>query len=559
MKLCVYCTCMGQLTPILPEAALRAALAPHIRLITVDRLCDAACCREALPAELAAAPTQHVVAAACSHGARGAAAVACIGAALPAARVELADIREGSLWHAAGASSQDVATQAATLAHMAFVRLEQPCAAVEPVTATAAGVLVVGAGPAGMAAASGLAALGLPVTLADRRSQAGGMAAMLGTLFPTMAQAEDVLAGLSLRGVTQRLGCTVAALRRERGGYAALLQTGGESREEHFDAVILATGAQPVLPGTAFGAGQRKGVISQMELDTLLTAVEKGRKDKEQIPAQCVFVQCVHARTEERPYCSAVCCPTAVKNALRVKALRPEAEVTILNRQMVMPGIALEEMYRAAMQAGVCFAHVDTLDAVKVEGDGQVQAVVIPAVTGERRIAAQALVCSTPLQPAASGVELAQQLGLRADNLGFVQGHEPAHPLESDAEGVFVCGSARWPTHVEQAIAQGRAAAALAVRSVRERRMPLDELPDLRAAARIRQELCSACGRCVEACPHGACRHDADGVEVVAELCRRCGVCAAVCPCRAAHLPAASPSPREILAAVQQPRQRSLS
>ena len=183
---------------------------------------------------------------------------------------------------------------------------------------------------------------------------------------------------------------------------------------------------------------------------------------------------------------------------------------------------------------------------------------VIPAVTGERRIAAQALVCSTPLQPAASGVELAQQLGLRADNLGFVQGHEPAHPLESDAEGVFVCGSARWPTHVEQAIAQGRAAAVLAVRFVRGRRMPLDELPDLRAAAYVRRELCSACGRCVEACPHGACRHDADGVEVVADLCRRCGVCAAVCPCRAARLPAASPSPREILTAVHQPRQRSL-
>ncbi len=562
MKICLYCTCMGQNARMLSENSLRAALDPDMRL--VDRMCDATRCSEVLAEAVAGTPLSHVVVAACSHGARGGEALNCVRSALPESRVELADIREGCIWHAPASDEgeQERAAQAAALVCMAFVRLECSEVVSEAIETGSQGILVVGAGPAGIAAASALAGLGVPVTLADRRPSPGGMVAILGKLFPRMHQSTDVLTALPLDGVTLRMGCDVVSLRREEGAYTAKLRKGDDCREERFDALILAMGAQPVLPGAAFGAKERKGIMSQMELDTLLTAVETGRKEVAQLADSYVFVQCVHARSTDRPYCSAVCCPTAVKNALRVKTLRPEAEVVVLNRQMVMPGIALEELYRDAMQAGVRFVHVDTLNDIRVEGKERVEAVVIPSLDaeGERRITAEALVCSTPLQPVPSSVELTRQLGICTDAQGFMRGHEPAHPLESNVEGVFICGSARWPAYVDQAVAQGRAAAALAVRFMRERRMPMDEIADLRVSARISQELCSACGRCVEACPHAACFFaDESEVRVAEELCRRCGVCAAICPCGAAWLPMASPTPREILAAVRQPQQRSLT
>ena len=359
MKLCVYCTCMGQNSQILSEAALQSALGPGIRVFPVDRLCAASQPAQFLPKALQDQRVRHVVACACSARARGREALATLAKALPWARVELADIREGCLWTAQKGQA-DTALQAQALARMAFVRLEQPLPQKPAPAAHELGVLVVGAGPAGLAAAQALDQLGLAVTLVDKRKASGGLAAVLSKLFPRMEEASALLARLSESSASRYLGCELCELRKEAGTatYIATLKSDQTSREERFAAVILATGAQPVLPGSIFGADSRRGIISQMELDSLLSAVEKGTKNVNDLPGHAVFVQCVHARNDEKPYCSTICCPTAVKNALRLRTLSPKARVTVLNRQMVMPGQSLEALYRSAMQAGVQFVHV---------------------------------------------------------------------------------------------------------------------------------------------------------------------------------------------------------
>ncbi|MBO4334553.1 MAG: CoB--CoM heterodisulfide reductase iron-sulfur subunit A family protein, partial [Desulfovibrio sp.] len=448
------------------------------------------------------------------------------------------------------------------LARMAFVRLEQPLPPKPAPAAHELGVLVVGAGPAGLAAAQALDQLGLAVTLVDKRKASGGLAAVLSKLFPRMEEASALLARLSSSSASQYLGCELCDLRKEAGTatYLATLKSDQTSREERFAAVILATGAQPVLPGSIFGADSRRGIISQMELDSLLSAVEKGTKNVNDLPGHAVFVQCVHARNDEKPYCSTICCPTAVKNALRLRTLSPKARVTVLNRQMVMPGQSLETLYRSAMQAGVHFVHVESLEQIRVEGESSVQAVVLASQQGqrERRLPADLLVCSTPLIPPQSTATLVKNLGLSQDRLGFLRGNEPAHPLESQAQGIFLAGSARWPATVDQAVEQGRAAAVLAAGYLRTRRMARDEEPDLGSAASIRQERCSGCGRCAEACPHGAIDLSPEGTARVCEdLCGRCGVCCAVCPSGAAELARGLPSPREIFTALSPwPRSR---
>ncbi len=561
MKLCLYCTCMGSLSSSLTENALHKALGPAIRLKAVDRLCDAASCRKALDGENLRS-SDMLTAAACSRGARGTQALVCLREAAPSVRVELADIRESCIWPGAKSSAEELASQASSLVRMAFARLENT-AETATVPTSQKGVLVVGAGPAGMAAASALAGLGVPVTLAERRPVVGGMLNQLGMLFPRMGEAASVKAALPLDGAEILTGTEVCGLRRENGSWCAELRSCSETRTASFGSVILAMGGRPVLPGGKLRSNELKGVISQMELDSLLTAVEQERKSLDLLPANAVFVQCVNARDEEHNYCSAICCPTAVKNAMRLKALKPDAVITILNRQMVMPGVALEEMYRKAMQSGIRFLHVDDTAALSVEGEDSVQSVRLPAAVGasEEVLKADILVCSTPVAPAPASVVLAEKLGLRMDAMRFVRGHEPAHPLESDAEGVFLCGSVRWPAFVDQAVEQGRAAALMAVRFLRESRMPMDEVPEQGPAARIRSELCSGCGRCVQACPHGACHLDESGKSTVEpELCRRCGACATTCPCGAAVL-AGAPSAREILAAlnVAQSMKRRLS
>ncbi len=548
MKVCFFCTCKGQMEKALPGRFLKEKLGETIDLIPCDCLCGhfaAGDLKDRIPAGTS------IAVAACSRGSRGALALQNIRDNFPGCRAELADIREGCLWQMESSSAHKRADEASAFILAAFARNERPQPAAAESAPMPKRVLVIGGGPAGMSAASFLAGFGAEVTLAERRPSIGGMLSLIGTLFPHMSSSSTLLSEAPMEGVRILSGTDVLALSRSGPLYEAQMKKAGSVFTETFASVIIAAGGTPVLPGKALRADELKGVISQMELDTLLSSVEQKKKDTSALPRKAVFVQCVHARTDEEPYCSAICCPTAVKNALRLKELDPEISVTVLNRQMVMPGIALEELYRKAMRSGVRFLHIDSLDGLRIEGSDTVEAVVVPARTGagEERLEADRLVCSTPLRPAPALSRFAAQLGLRSDPMGFLRGHEPAHPLESDSEGVFICGSARWPSYAAQAMEQGRAAAVMAMRYLMEQRMPMAEICGQGQPAHVLKDLCSGCGRCIAACPHGACRSGRDGKTYVERsMCRSCGTCASVCPCGAAVLESSVPSQRELLA-----------
>ena len=67
-----------------------------------------------------------------------------------------------------------------------------------------------------------------------------------------------------------------------------------------------------------------------------------------------VMIQCVGSRTEENNYCSRVCCAEAVKNALAIKAQRPDARVVVLAKDIRTYGFR-ETYYQKAREAGVLF------------------------------------------------------------------------------------------------------------------------------------------------------------------------------------------------------------
>jgi heterodisulfide reductase subunit A len=307
-------------------------------------------------------------------------------------------------------------------------------------------------------------------------------------------------------------------------------------------------------------------------LETLLGKVERGQASPETLPQQAVFLQCVAARDDKNPYCSAICCPTALKNALRLRALVPGGTVTVVHRNIVTPGIHLERLYRAATDAGVALRNLDPAFSPEPLGDDTVQGLRIrDALDGrEADLPADGLVCSTPLRPAPGSADIAQQLGLRLDAMGFACGREPILPLSPHPAGVYLCGSARWPATVEQSMEQGRAAAVKAAAHARggaaacvhdgaatDANAKNPDLPwtlrellglaqDPARAARIREESCSRCGRCAAVCPHGALvlpdgqaddQTCGQAMRVTASRCGACGSCAAVCPTGAACPP----------------------
>jgi heterodisulfide reductase subunit A len=54
----------------------------------------------------------------------------------------------------------------------------------------------------------------------------------------------------------------------------------------------------------------------------------------------------------------------------------------------------------------------------------------------------------------------------------------------------------------------------------------------------VKEELCTACGACIEFCPYDALELDAEKgkLEVIEVLCEGCGSCVASCLCRALQL-----------------------
>ncbi|MFX0069829.1 MAG: CoB--CoM heterodisulfide reductase iron-sulfur subunit A family protein, partial [Candidatus Hermodarchaeota archaeon] len=105
-------------------------------------------------------------------------------------------------------------------------------------------------------------------------------------------------------------------------------------------AIIVAVGSSLLDAKGILGYDGNKR-ITQYELESMLKNKEIKEKD-------FVMIQCAGSRNEERPYCSSVCCMTALKNALNIKELNPETHVTILFRDLYTPGTSYEEYYRKA-------------------------------------------------------------------------------------------------------------------------------------------------------------------------------------------------------------------
>ncbi|MBN1105883.1 MAG: hydrogenase iron-sulfur subunit [Deltaproteobacteria bacterium] len=459
-------------------------------------------------------------------------------------RLELVDLREGCAWihtnDEAGASRK-----AADLVSMGLEGLARKASTLPvtgPVEPTA---LVIGAGPAGLAAASSLARMGFKVHLVEKSERPGGLLHHISRLYPDNRSSSDLL-GPFLQDLKNHPlmafhpGSQLLSMRGAAGNFEVTV--GGAAREMtiRVGAVVLATGAGLFLPEGLYRYGDLQNVVTQMELEKKLT---EGTFSFH----HAVFVQCVGARSPERPYCSTVCCPATLKNALRIKEVLPDAAVTVLHRDIMTPGRVLEDGYRRAMGEGIRFIRFHADDPPVIHGNGRAETVCVQDVVSgkERRIQADMVVLSTPLVPRPDHAKLSRLLGVKLDRHGFYCGGDPSHPLETSVGGVFLSGSGRWPVSAEQAVMQGEAAAAKAAILLRQKEIVpsyFDVLPGLPSfKAEVRPALCSGCGDCVAVCPFQACHlENREGVTVSvvdALKCRGCGSCMAVCHTHAIQIP----------------------
>ena len=389
-------------------------------------------------------------------------------------------------------------------------------------------VLVIGGGLAGLSAADALAAMGLDVTLVEKSSRPGGLLNAIDRLAGGDKAAERIEELMASVNAKENITVLLKSQVKSIGGYIGNYDVSIEGPEGQTalcaGCIVVATGAQPLIPKDLYGY-DGKTVISQMELEQRF---KKGGVDASKI----VMIQCAGTRDDNREYCSRICCMTAVKNAMFLKEQNPFAEITVLYRDMQMYGTEKEQMLWDARGMGIRFDVYDPENPPKVE-EGKVS--YLQAVMGEEReVAYDMAVLSPPMVPTASSGELAQMMRVPTDQNGFfLEAHAKLRPLDFAADGIFVCGSARYPATTDEAMSQG-----IGVSSRVASILFKDELITDAIVAEIKPETCAGCLGCLGVCPYEAISFDGDKrvCRVNEILCKGCGNCAATCPSHSAVL-----------------------
>ena len=113
------------------------------------------------------------------------------------------------------------------------------------------------------------------------------------------------------------------------GKFQSILVGPEGEQDIEYGAAVIATGGQEYSP-TEYLYGQDPRVLTQLELENRLV------HEAADLPPEptVVMIQCVGSREPEHPYCSRICCGAAVKNALKLKELRPDANIFVLYRDM---------------------------------------------------------------------------------------------------------------------------------------------------------------------------------------------------------------------------------
>ncbi len=434
---------------------------------------------------------------------------------------ELADIREQCSWCHMG--QNELATKKAmdlVKMNVAKASLLTPVETGSVEVTSAA--MIIGGGISGMITALSLGDQGYNVHIVEKEPAVGGL---LKNLYRTL-DGSDVQAFLKEKiqaiEAHPRIIVHTGAEVQKTDGFVGNFKT-TLSNDDQFDhgVIIIAIGGVEYEP-TEYKAQESDRIITQRELEKRLAEGEPKTLDR------YVMIQCVGSREEPNNYCSRICCQDAVKNAIAIKKVSPEAQVTILYRDIRTYGLR-EDYYKEARERGVLF--------VLFKPDNKPEIEVIPGglkvntfdymSNYDITMEADYLVLSTGLRPHPTADQIGKKYKLTRNQDGyFLEAHVKLRPVDFPSEGLFVTGLAHTPKNLDETISQALAAAGRAGVLLSHKRLAVSGI-----IAKHNRELCMSCLSCFRVCPFDSPFIDEDGKISHNEVkCVGCGICASICP-----------------------------
>jgi len=450
---------------------------------------------------------------------------------LDGAYLDIADIREQCAY--VHRSDPAAALQkAADLISMGIARLT----AVAPPRSYSANVIksvmVIGSGLSGLTVALALAESDISVTLIEKAGELGG------TIYVLQGHGQELITE-RINAVSKHpsinilLNAHITEVTGTPGNYEVSVAQDNQTTVIDVGAIIVATGAQTKNLDSSRWF-DRSRVITQTEFADELEVADKVGD----VPALHDIVMIFYAEEAGGGQCSRICCMAGIRQAIRVKQLNPNSNVTVLFRDLYLGGAGEmgEDEFLQAKEMGVTFFryrkdHPPVIDINTVNVDD-------PLTDQPVRIPFNRVVLAMPLVPQDNADALAAALSLPQDKSGFmIEERIRLRPGCYTGSGIYVVGGAHQPSDTTKALYQAYIAGSRVQHFLSQ-----DSIRMKAPVAEIDQTLCTGCGNCVQACPMSAIKlRKGDGLLSMAEVdvwrCTSCGNCAVVCPVKAISLP----------------------
>lgn len=453
--------------------------------------------------------------------------------------LEMANIREHCSWvHAK--EKEEATEKAKDIIRMSVARAcrLEPLQEIDlSVNKTA---LVVGGGIAGMTSALSIANQGHEVHLLEKESSLGGIARRIHSTLEGL----DVQAYVAemVRKVHQHpsihvhTDATITKASGYVGNFLTKVTSRGSATEIRHGVVVVATGAEEYRP-TEYLYGTDDRVMTNLELEERIA----GREERVLNAETLVMIQCVGCRQEDRNYCARICCSHSIKNALQLKELNPAMDIYVLFRDMRTYGFR-EDYYREAAGKDVKFVRYEPQDKPQVEATEEsgrpiLRVTVTDPILGKKlAIDADLLALAAAVIPSPGTTQISQMFQLAVGPDGFFkEAHVKLRPVEFGTDGVYLCGIAHYPKHIQESINQAYGAAGRALTLLSN-----DTVIASGSICEVENDKCISCGACITVCTYGAIEFvdtpQGRKAFVNPVLCKGDGVCNTVCPTRAIDL-----------------------
>jgi len=341
-------------------------------------------------------------------------------------------------------------------------------------------ILIVGGGPAGLAAAHALARVGQKSVLVEKEDRLGGAPILSGyaKLVPSGEWAKDAIGGMVGRVeadalVEVRRGAKVTAFDGAPGRFTATLSDGSTVQA---GAAILATGFTHFdsLNKPEWGFGTFPDVVTTTQVEQMISSGKgvrcpsDGRK-----PKRVAILLCVGSRDRQigREWCSKICCTVSANMAMEIREELPDCHVYIYYMDIRTFGL-YETKYYWKSQEEFKVKYIKARIA-EVTSDGEKLIVKGEDTLVKRPITIpfDMVVHAIGMDPNVENKSISSVFGVDLEQHGYIgRGNFYGNTAETSRPGVFVAGAACGPETIDDSIAQGSAAAMAALASVQPAR-----------------------------------------------------------------------------------------